>query len=140
MGVTYTVFFLTAAYEPHAALPLIGLVEAVLLYLVFQGAAWARSGLLLVFGISAAELLFSSYESLAPNENPSAFAVGRALADAVSCVILLGKNVTAFMRHQRHAQLMSALASSEPDEPDEPDTRDQDDVDDEGEPGGGAPS
>jgi hypothetical protein len=103
---TYALFFLTAAYDFGPLLLLIGLAEAVLLYLTYQGTAWARGGLVLVFSISAAELLFSAFETLPPGEAPGAFTLAHTLAYAASIVILLRSSVTAFMRHQRLARLM----------------------------------
>jgi len=121
MGVTYTLFFLTAAHDFGPVLPVIGLIEAVLLYLVFQGATWARGGLVLLFSISAIEVLFSAYESLAPTESPDTFTTGRVIAYAASCVLLLVPSVSAFMRHQRLTKLLSQADSIENDDEDDAD-------------------
>jgi len=103
MAVTYAVFWLVVMYEPGPVLPLIGLVEAVLLYLVHQGARWARSCLLLVLSIGAVELMFDAYEAHA--DGPDTLELACGLAYGASCVLLLLPSVSAFMRHRRLASL-----------------------------------
>lgn len=89
------------------------MVEALLLYLLYQGTAWARSCLVLIFSISAAELTFGAYDSLAPGQGPDRAKLAPALVYAANCVLLLRASVTAFMRRRRLEQLSPELDTAD---------------------------
>jgi hypothetical protein len=101
-ALSYVVLFVTIHEQGLSVwLPIEALVLALLLYLAYQGSAFARGCLLLAFSIGIVELGFSAAEA-----QWSSFTLIGALGYGASCVLLLRPNVTVFLRHQRARSLL----------------------------------